>query len=101
MQAQGLMAMKRKMDLLDSKRYTFCLRREECSNCVLRSACYLCHLLRWVELDLRSFKEQSKGERIPGHLKLLHLTKPCMSANEWKCRTMCTYTILIVNLSPE
>ena len=43
-----------------------------CSNCVLRSVCYLCHLLSWVELDLRSFKEQSKGLRIPGHLKLLH-----------------------------
>ena len=51
MQAQGSMTMKTKMDLLNSKRYTFCLRREEYSNCALRSACYLCHLLSSVELN--------------------------------------------------
>ena len=29
------------------------------------------------------------------------LTKSCMFAYEWQCRTMCTCTILILNSPPE
>ena len=53
------------------------------------------------------YHAQSKGEK--GNMKRRegswhvtnYPTKPCMSAYEWNCRTMCTCTILIVNLLAE
>ena len=47
-------------------------------------------------------QEKGNKKRREGSLHVTNcLTKPCMSVYEWKCRTMCACTILIVNLPAE
>ena len=53
----------------------------------------------------RNGEKRNKKRREGSYLHEWHLTnclsKPCMSVYEWKCRTMCTCTVLIVNLPAE